>query len=63
KAAEAVLTTLTRMLNLKISMGKLEDRVKEMENFIRKVESLQKKALTQMSKEAKPARDETRYIG
>ncbi len=63
KAAEAVLNTLTKMLNLKINMGKLEERVKEMENFIKKVETLQKKALTQMSKESKPARDETRYIG
>ena len=63
KAAEGVLGTLTKMLKLKINMTKLEERVKEMESFIKKVESLQKRALMQMSKEAKPQRDETRYIG
>ncbi len=63
KAAEGVLATMTKMLKLKINMTKLEERVKEMESFIKKVESLQKRALMQMSKEAKPQRDETRYIG
>lgn len=63
KAAEAVLSVLIKMLGLKINMGKLDERVKEMENFIKKVESLQKKALTQLSKEGKPQKDETRYIG
>lgn len=63
KSAEAVLSTLVKMVNVKIDMGKLDERVKEMENFIKKVESLQKKALVQLTKEGKPAKDETRYIG
>ncbi len=63
KSAEIVLNTLVKILSMKLDMGKLEDRVKEMENFIKKVESLQKKALTQMSKTDKPGKDETRYIG
>ncbi len=63
KAAESVLSTLLKILNIKIDMGKLDQRVKEMENFMKKVESLQKKALMQISKEGKPQKDETRYIG
>jgi len=63
KSAEMVLNTLVKILGMKLDMGKLEDRVKEMENFIKKVESLQKKALTQISKTDKPGKDETRYIG
>ena len=63
KSAEAVLSTLIKIVGLKIDMGKLEQRVKEMENFIKKVESLQKRALMQISKEGKPQKDETRYIG
>ena len=63
KSAEGVLSALIKIIGLKIDMGKLEQRVKEMENFIKKVESLQKRALMQMTKEGKPPKDETRYIG
>ena len=63
KSAEIVLNTLVKILGMKLDMSKLEQRVKEMENFIKKVESLQKKALTQISKNDKPGKDETRYIG
>lgn len=63
KSAEIVLSTLVKILGMKLNMGKLEERVKEMENFIKKVETLQKKALTQISKGDKPGKDETRYIG
>jgi len=63
KAAETVLKSLTKILNLKLDMGRLEKRVKEMEKFIQKVESLQKRALMQITKEVKPGQDETRYIG
>jgi hypothetical protein len=71
KAAETVLGTLTRILGIKLDMSKLEDKVKEMEKFIKKVELLQKKALSQITKEtekaggvAGPAKeDEQRYIG
>ena len=64
KAAEAVLNVLTKVLGLKVNMNKLDQRVKEMENFIKKAESLQKKALTQISKDdMKAPREDTRYIG
>jgi hypothetical protein len=68
KGAETVLISLTKMLGLKINMGKLDQKVKEMEEFIRKVEDLQKKALTEIAKNEPQAqqqktREQTRYIG
>ncbi|MBI4175649.1 MAG: proteasome assembly chaperone family protein [Candidatus Aenigmarchaeota archaeon] len=66
KAAEVVLNTVTRMMGLKLDMSKLDQRVKEMEKFIKKVETLQRKALTNMGKDEKaPVKEEEqlRYIG
>jgi uncharacterized protein (TIGR00162 family) len=69
KAAEMVLDTLTNILKVKVDMSKLESKVKEMEKFIKKVETLQRKALTQITKEAEKgatggkAGDQLRYIG
>ena len=67
KAAESVLNSLTKILGLKISMGKLDKRVKEMEQFIKRVESLQRAALEQVTKETGKApvkeEDQMRYIG
>ncbi len=66
KAAGVVLDSVTNILKLKINMDKIDERVAEMEKFIKKVESLQKKALMQMSKTDKaPVEDkqQLRYIG
>jgi uncharacterized protein (TIGR00162 family) len=66
KSAEMVLEKLTKMLNIKLDMSSLEKRVKEMEKFIKKVEDLQKKALTQIAKEEKApvkGKEQLRYIG
>jgi uncharacterized protein (TIGR00162 family) len=66
KAAEAVLNRITRMLDIDIKMDKLEASVKEMEGFIKKVESLQKKALEDMHKTDKApveGKEQLRYIG
>jgi len=66
KAAEVVLDTLTKILNLKVDMSKLEQRVKEMERFIKKVEDLQRKAIMEITKEEKApvkGKEQLRYIG
>lgn len=66
KAAEVVLNPLIKILNLKIDMSKLEQRVKEMERFIRRVESLQRKAIMQIAREEKAPvseKEQLRYIG
>ncbi len=66
KAAEVVLGVLTKILNISIDMSKLEERVREMERFIKKVEELQQRALAQIAKEEKApvtAKEQLRYIG
>lgn len=65
RAAEAVLECLTKILNVKIDMRKLEKKVKEMEHFIKKIEELQKKALMQLEKSETPetGKEQLRYIG
>lgn len=65
KAAEAVLNVLVKILNVKIDMTKLKEKVKEMEKFIKKAEDLQREALMNLMKRTKkPIKDEQlRYIG
>ncbi len=65
KAAEVVLQSLTKILNVEIDMSRLDKRVKEMETFIKKIEDLQKKALMQLEKAEKPSeeKEQLRYIG
>ena len=66
KAAEVVLNCITKILNLKLPMSKLDKRVKEMEHFIKRVEDLQKKAIMQIAKEEKAPvseKEQLRYIG
>lgn len=66
KAADVVLEALTKILKIKIDMSKLDKRVAEMEKFIKKIEDLQRKALTQISKEEKApvkGQEQLRYIG
>jgi uncharacterized protein (TIGR00162 family) len=65
KSAEAILNILTKILNVKIDTSKLKKKIKEMEDFINKVESVQKKAFEQLIKtSAKPEeKDKLTYIG
>lgn len=66
KAAEAVLDILKKILRISLDMSKLEERVSEMEKFIKKVENLQKKAIMQIDKDEKSTtetKEQLRYIG
>jgi len=66
KAGEIVLKRLAKILNIKVNMSKLDERVKEMEKFIKKIEDLQRKALLQINKDdAAPVieKEQLRYIG
>ena len=66
RAAEVILDSLTKILKLKIDMSKLEQRVNEMEKFMKKVENLQKKALMQISADERApvqGKEQLRYIG
>ncbi len=60
-AAEAVLLILQKILKVKINLEKLEEKVKAMHDFIKKLEDIQKQAIEQMKKEKKP--EELKYIG
>lgn len=66
KSAEAILNVLTKILGIKIDTNKLKKKVKEMEEFIKKIEDVQRKALAQMMKtrEVKPEdKEQLTYIG
>jgi len=60
-AAEAVLEILKKILRVKIDLSKLDEKVKAMHDFIKKLEVIQKQAIEQMKKEKKP--EELKYIG
>lgn len=60
KAAESVLHTLSKALNIKISMTRLEKTIKDMEQKINKTEKIHKKVLSELSKSKG---EEIRYIG
>ncbi|MEM5879489.1 MAG: proteasome assembly chaperone family protein [Candidatus Aenigmatarchaeota archaeon] len=65
KSAESILNVLTKILNLKIDTSRLGKKVKEMEELIKKVEDVQKKALGQLlAPPEKPGKkEELTYIG
>ncbi len=68
KSAEAVLKILTKILKIDVDMSKLHEKIKEMDNFMKKINKYQDKALRellsqQMSKETKTKDEELRYIG
>lgn len=68
KSAEAVLNVLTKILNIELDMSKLQEKIKEMENFMKKINKYQDRALKellsqQLAKEEKTKDDELRYIG
>ena len=68
RAAEAVLKILMKMLNVKLDIRKLDKKVKEMEEFIKKIEEMQRKAMGQMMQQQMPpkgkeGKEELSYIG
>ncbi|MEM5799049.1 MAG: proteasome assembly chaperone family protein [Candidatus Aenigmatarchaeota archaeon] len=68
KSAEVVLNVLVKILNIDIDMSKLKEKIKEMDNFMKKINKYQDKALKELlaqeiDKGEKPKDDELRYIG
>ncbi len=66
RSAEVVLKTLTKILNINIDMSKLQDKVKEMENFMKKIQRVQSRAIKQLLTQQikKPTKEEElKYIG
>lgn len=60
KAADKILRVLLKILDLNIDLTKLEKTIKEMEQKIRKTETVYKKMLQQMPKKGD---EQVRYIG
>ena len=65
KSAEEILKVLMKVLNVNVDLSKLEAKVKEMEDFIKKIEDVQRKAVGQMMKppEKESEKEATSYIG
>ncbi len=62
KAADKVLHILTKILDIKVDLSKLEKTIGEMEEKIRKTEDIHKKMLQELGKPQKGGED-LRYIG
>jgi hypothetical protein len=66
KSAEELLKVLMKILNLNIDLSKLDAKVKEMEEFIKKIEDVQRRAVGQMMKPPEKEgeqKDKLSYIG
>jgi len=65
KSAEAILQTLTKILNVSVDTSKLEKKIKEMDEFIKKVDEVQHKAISELMKSKPKAGDKEKlsYIG
>jgi uncharacterized protein (TIGR00162 family) len=63
KSAEAVLDALSKALKIKIDTSKLEKRIREMEDFIKRIQEVQRKAIEGLMKPPKPKKEELTYIG
>jgi len=66
KSAEVMLRLLAKILNVKINTEKLQKKVKEMETFIKKVEDVQRKAMTGMMRppeKPEEKKEKLSYIG
>lgn len=69
RAAEVILKVLMKILNVKLDITKLDAKVKEMEEFIKKIEEMQRKAIGQMMQQQMPppkgkeGKEELSYIG
>ena len=63
KSAQAVLEVLTKMLNVKINMTELENRAKETEKFISRLQEMERRALEQLPRRAPVSEEDLRYIG
>jgi len=66
KSAEGVLKVLTKILNIKLDTSKLDKKVKEMEDFIKKIQDVERRAMMQMMRTPeKPGEEKEKltYIG
>jgi hypothetical protein len=65
KSAEAVLKVLMKILNIKIDTSKLEKKIKEVEDFLKRLKEVEMKAIRQLMKPVKKPEEKEKltYIG
>lgn len=68
KSAEEILKIMTKILGIKLDTGKLEKKIKEMEEFIKKMQSVEKQTMQQMmmrqpGEKAPSDKEKLTYIG
>lgn len=63
KAAESLLNVLKDIYNIDISLEEIDDKVEDMEGFLKKVEKIRKKAANQVKASDDSQSDKLRYIG
>ena len=64
RSAEAILEVLTKILKVKIDTKRLEKKIAEMEEFIRRVEEVQRKAISELLRASKKIeKEKLSYIG
>jgi hypothetical protein len=65
KSAEAILQMLMKILNVSVDTSKLERKIKEMDEFIKKVDEVQHRAISELLKSKPKAGDKEKlsYIG
>ncbi|MCS4541709.1 MAG: proteasome assembly chaperone family protein [Euryarchaeota archaeon] len=63
RSAQAVLEVLTKMLGVKINMTELENRAKDTEKFISRLQEMERRALEQMPRRVPASEEDLRYIG
>ena len=61
KAADKILHVLTKILDIKVDLSKLEKTIGEMEDKIKKSDAIHKSMLEELA--AKPQKEDIRYIG
>jgi len=62
RAAEKLLKIIAKILNLEIDLGKIDEKAKEMETFLKKLEVIQEKAMKKLMPKEE-GKDKLRYIG
>lgn len=62
RSAEKLLKVLIKILNLKIDLSKIDEKAKEMETFLKKLEVIQEKAMKKLMPKEE-GREKLRYIG
>jgi uncharacterized protein (TIGR00162 family) len=66
KSAEVVLKALAKILNIKLDLSKLQKKIKEMEEFIKKIKAVEAKTIAPFLKppvEAPEEKEKLTYIG